>query len=311
MAVACVILAAGLAPAASVLSPSEAGEHVGEAVVVEGHLDTVVCSPQACLLSFEPGFSGLVAAIPGDAVARFRDPEALEARRVRVSGVVADRGGRPRIELREPSALEVVDGSAAATVLGARSTTAGGNAEGSRPPSAAGAGAAGSTPERRVEVHVDGVAGAASLTPDEAGRRLGLAAPASAGEAAVGADAEIRLLRQDLAAMSARLAGLETALAQLDGRLADVEQIADQATIAEEGAGSAPSGGLPSYVVPGSTAPSLHRIGRGWTIQRVIRVLGEPMQVAGHPPGPYTWYYDGGRALTVNEYGRVVSAVGF
>lgn len=109
------------ARASTVVRPSEALEHLGESVVVEGQVDTVVCSPQACLLSFAPGFSGLVVAIPGDVVRSFPPPEAtFESRRVRVRGIVADRGGRPRIEIRAPDAIELLEGAASqSTILSA------------------------------------------------------------------------------------------------------------------------------------------------------------------------------------------------
>src|SRR5581483_10582692 len=76
LAVVALLSAASPASAGQVVAPSDALSHVGESVVVEGHVDSVVCSPQACLLSFEPGFSGLVVAIPGDAVGAFPDPDA-------------------------------------------------------------------------------------------------------------------------------------------------------------------------------------------------------------------------------------------
>ncbi|MFM7142257.1 MAG: hypothetical protein ACKO2K_10145, partial [Alphaproteobacteria bacterium] len=69
------VLAAGAATAAPI-APSQASRHVGQSVDVVGNAESVVCSPMACLISFEAGFSGLVVAIPGDAVAAFPDPEA-------------------------------------------------------------------------------------------------------------------------------------------------------------------------------------------------------------------------------------------
>src|SRR6188768_2925244 len=54
------LLALVAVDARGAMTPAETRDHIGEAVVVEGHLDSVVCSPQACLLSFEPGFSGLI-----------------------------------------------------------------------------------------------------------------------------------------------------------------------------------------------------------------------------------------------------------
>lgn len=97
--------------AAAPIAPGQASRHLGRDVEVEGEAQSVVCSPMACLLSFEAGFSGLVVAIPGDAVAAFPDPESTyEGRRVRVRGRVGERNGRPRIEIRDPRALSVEGG---------------------------------------------------------------------------------------------------------------------------------------------------------------------------------------------------------
>jgi len=99
------------AAAAAPIAPGQALQNVGRDVEVEGEAQSVVCSPMACLLSFEAGFSGLVVAIPGDAVAAFPDPESTyEGRRVRVRGRVGERNGRPRIEIRDPRALSIEGG---------------------------------------------------------------------------------------------------------------------------------------------------------------------------------------------------------
>ena len=101
-----------VAAAATAIRPADAAKHIGEEAVVEGPVESVVCSPLACLLSFEPGFSGLVVAIPGSDLSRFPDPRAtFEAQRVRVRGTIIERNGRPRIEVSDPGAItKLIDG---------------------------------------------------------------------------------------------------------------------------------------------------------------------------------------------------------
>ena len=316
------VLGFASAAAAAVLTPAETRDHIGEEVVVEGHLDSAVCSAQACLLSFEPGFSGLVVAIPGDELARFPDPKGFQAHRLRVRGLLTERGGRPRLEVHDPAAIEVVDAGAAPAAAPAKKpeAEAGRRAKLPETPVADGTSVppnqegpeAGTPGGRRVEVQVEGGPPTGNrLDAREAARRLGLAAPDAGEGAPVQPGDEIGLLRQDLAAIAARLGQIESRLDELEGRLVDVEGVVAEAAALLAGQGEGAGTGLPSYVVPGQTSPSLHRVGRGWTVERVVRLLGEPLQVTGRPPGPFTWYYDGGRALTVDERGRVLSAVGF
>lgn len=103
------VLLATSPAAAQIIAAEEAGRHVGESVTVEGDVATVICSPLACLVSFTADYSGLAASIPGDVVSRFPSPKETYAnRRVRVRGTVVDRNGRPRIEVTDPAALQVV-----------------------------------------------------------------------------------------------------------------------------------------------------------------------------------------------------------
>ncbi|HZR80715.1 MAG TPA: hypothetical protein VFD92_06440 [Candidatus Binatia bacterium] len=295
------------------VAPSDALSHVGESVVVEGHVDSVVCSPQACLLSFEPGFSGLVVAIPGDAVGAFPDPDATyESRRVRVRGTIGERGGRPRMEVRDPTAIELADGSGAppprprpspASVAGVEPARGGTSAGGS-----SGVGALAG----QVQVHVDGdPPRRPTLSADDAARKLGIELnelsreQAASNEAPVGASSELQLVREQLAAIASRLANLEARLDEIDQRVAAVEEIA------AAGADAGQVAPAPRFAVPGRDAPPLHRVQSGWTAERVVRVIGEPLEVAGQPPGPFTWYYGGGRAITIDQHGRVASFVGF
>ncbi len=263
-------------------------------------MESVACSPQACLLSFEPGFGGLIVAITGPVAARLPDPKGTyEGRRIRARGVVGERGGRPRIEVLDAASIETLDGPrSASTILSAsvdgRALVAGG---GSAAP-------AGATPSPGAP---------AALAAQEAAARLGLPsvpgeAPDREAEVGVSLSAEMQLLRQEIAGLLGQVAALEDRVAALDDRLAEAEE----ALAAASGGGDGPAvGGLPSYVVPGSSSPTLHRVRRGWTAERVVRVFGEPLRVSGEAPGPVTWYYDQGRAVTIDRYGRVVSAVGF
>jgi hypothetical protein len=128
---------------------------------------------------------------------------------------------------------------------------------------------------------------------------------------APGVAAELRLLRQELAAFGARLGMIESRLDEMDERLMVIEDIAESSGAAAQAEAAARAPGLPSYIVPGSTSPRMHRVRTGWTAERVLRVMGEPIQVTGNPPGPFTWYFDRGRSCTIDQYGLVVSAVGF
>ena len=103
--------------AQSVIEPKEAMSHLGEKVTVEGHVDSIVCSPMACLISFQTNFSGLVATIPGPAIARFpAAKETYSGKTVRVTGTVTAKNGRARIELTDPKSIELVLATGRTTV---------------------------------------------------------------------------------------------------------------------------------------------------------------------------------------------------
>lgn len=90
----------------------DAGRHVGEAVVVEGRVVGVHCSPTSCLLAFEPTFDRFTAVVQARRFDVF-PPEDLErrfsGRRVRVRGTVRLLDGKPEIELDEPGDLVLAD----------------------------------------------------------------------------------------------------------------------------------------------------------------------------------------------------------
>jgi hypothetical protein len=315
--------------AAEPIRPSEAAQHVGEEVVVDGTVNAAVCSPQACLLSFAPNFSGLVVAIAGADVGRFPPvKQAYEGQRVRVHGTVGERNGKPRIEVEAPTAIEIVPTAAAeqgATAAGGDRNAAGEpDAGGDRSAAKPGAGddrsAAAAPAQRPLVVPVPAVTPippGTPLTRERAAALVGVSlaamrkkdvqveaepAPEDAG-VSVDASAELQLLRQQVAILSDRLAAAEERLAEMDERVAAVES--------EPAAPPAAAPGALSAFENRRGIPDLQRVGRGWTAERLIRTLGEPVQVTGGPPGPTTWSYPQGRAVTLDERGRVVSAVGF
>ncbi len=394
-------LALGTVPSAvaAALSPSQAAKHVGETIDVVGTAESVVCSPMACLLSFEAGFSGLVVAIPGDAVAAFPDPEAsYEGKQVRVHGRVAERNGRPRIEIRDPASISIKGGdaragAAPAAVAGRRivstrssvgqpaAAQGGPSGEEGEPaarsgatsvegleaetPTAAGAQAMGGAPEAAVvggapgsdlgatsasasapgadvaeeryagrsrsrlvtsgapgsgagaraygaggRVRVDVAPPApASLSGEEAAARLGLPADDAVddGGAPLGGAGEIALLRREIATLVERLGEVEGAIGELADRVAGLEDLAAPA-IAERRARAESVGVAP---VPAAGPPGLHRVRRGFSAKQVLRLLGEPLQVESNPNGQFTWRYDGGRVVTIDAGGEVISAIGF
>lgn len=384
--------------AGAAISPGQVSKHVGESVEVVGIAESVVCSPMACLLSFEAGFAGLVVAIPGDAVGSFPDPETTyEGKEVRVRGRVAERNGRPRIEVRDPGSISLRGGgasrSAAATggeparrIVSTRSTVArpepvadaevarahadGTAADGGLPggleaeapstagprggmvgtaggveqqgarsgrgaaasadpvlpdpggadpatparsrsrlvPSGIGAGGSSSSAGGRVRVEVAPPA-PAGLSAADAAERLGLPADTVAIDdgAPLGGGGELALLRQEIAALVERLGEIEGAIGNLADRLAGLEDLAAPA-IAERQARAESVGAPP---LPASGSPGLHRVRRGFSAKQVLRLLGEPLQVEGNPNGHYTWRYEGGRVVTIDPGGVVVSAAGF
>lgn len=89
----------------------QAGDHVGESVVVEGRVLGVHCSPTSCLLAFEPTFNGFTAVVqaahfdvfpPDDLRARY------EGRMVRVRGTVRMIDRKPEIELADADDIKLV-----------------------------------------------------------------------------------------------------------------------------------------------------------------------------------------------------------
>ncbi|MEW6269432.1 MAG: cell division protein ZapB [Thermodesulfobacteriota bacterium] len=304
----------------------DAAAHVGEEVVVEGHVSNVVCSPLACLLSFATDFSGLVASIPGDRVAAFPPPKATyDARRVRVRGMIHEKAGRLRMELRDPSQIDVLD-----VVVGVGSTSSAvKQAEPVTPPPVPEATFERGDPEQAV----DALAGEAPApTPGPAagdGSRIvdpgrferppgaarerrepaegdGLVAELrrGGGEAMV----EIRALREEVARLQETTRALSDTIAALQERLTVLEE-SRQAWNPGVDPSALPE--LHPYVVSGSRSTRLEPVRRGWSSERVLRVYGAPLNTTADANGFVTWYYSNGRAVTIDPRGRVSASVGF
>jgi hypothetical protein len=130
-AVAADVIGAKPAPAASpagppVVSESEAAQHVGEEVTVEGRVHATHVSQLATVLAFAPNFSGFTATIHAGDRDRFPADLAERARNrvARVRGVVASYRGRPEMTLKDPRQLTFVDAEPPPPVVAPRPTPA-------------------------------------------------------------------------------------------------------------------------------------------------------------------------------------------
>ena len=147
-----------------------------------------------------------------------------------------------------------------------------------------------------------------ALTAEDAAARLGFPVESGPGDGApLGGAGELALLRQEIAALSERLAEVEGAIGEVAERVAGLESVVAPA-LAERQARADSVGPAPA---PRSGSPALRRVKRGYSAKQVLRVLGEPIQVESNPNGQYTWYYEGGRVVTIGAGGIVTSAVGF
>jgi hypothetical protein len=291
---------------AETIRAEDAGAHVGEEVVVEGHVANVVCSPLACLLSFTTDFSGLVASIPGDAVGAFPPPkETYGARRVQVRGTIGENAGRPRIELRDPQQIEVLE-----TAVGVKEANAAeaarGEVAGDPQPLSGDVPAETAPPTRASRVVQSGQFEKRLGPPRERG-------PAAEGDGLVSelrrgggeATVELRALRDQIARLEETARTLADTVAALEERITVLEQT--------RGPGVDPSA-LPQlrpYVVSGDGSTRLQPVKRGWSSERVLRAYGAPLNTSTEANGYVTWYYGNGRAVTIDPRGRVSSSVGF
>jgi len=296
----------------------------------------VVCSPLACLLSFTSDFSGLVASLPSDSAAGFPPPkETYTARRVRLRGKIKENNGRPRIEVRDPGQIELLD---VAVGVGASRMTVARPPDDAPPPEADAESGTDvvvavqqpdlTEPAPVAEAYSDAApletptpphGGSRVIDPGRFERRLG--GPRGAREPAEGdglvsdlrrgggeATVEIRSLREQVARLEETTRGLAETVAALQERLTVLEQ-----TRAGWNPGVDPSA-LPetrSYVVSGDPSTRVQPIKRGWSSERVLRSYGAPLNTSTEANGYMTWYYGNGRAVTIDPKGRVSSSVGF
>lgn len=311
------------------LSPRQAAARIGEEVVVRGHVDRVVCSSRSCLLSFEPGFRGLVVAIPAGLRAELPSPrEAFEGRSVEVRGVVEARSGRPRLVLGEASDIRRL--ALSVGVLESRTIERPGGLDRSRAAAASQPVAAASESARRsrlgatiraLEGEENPRSGAAPAGLEALARRVaaieerlaesmpaapGLLPLADGAAGTPGREGGVAALRQALADLEREVAALAEDVGELGDRLEAVEQ-----ALAGRAEQEADVPRLPPYVVPAFQPPSLNRVRRGWSAERVLRTLGPPERVVRAAGGSSVWDYGDGRSVTVDGRGRVVSAAGF
>ncbi|MBM4265149.1 MAG: hypothetical protein FJ144_00825 [Deltaproteobacteria bacterium] len=306
------------------MSSADAERRIGESVTVDALVEGVICSPRACLLSLGSGWSGLVATIAAADVAGFPPPkETYEGRRVHIRGVVVEREGRPRIELTDRSRIEIVPEAAPASASGKTRSrvvstrrSEGGAAGGTSAPTVGEeASAPQAAPPPRTETRVQvsgGLQGDASRVDEivrelreEAGEPSPLEEPGASGS-----QATVSGLRDRVSKQSQTIESLEGEVAALEERLAELESQPPPAPPPPPGSME----GVPQmepYVVPARSGLRERRVRTGWSTQRLVREFGTPRQVEPLPGGGSVWYYDGGRAVTVGERGRVVSATGF
>jgi uncharacterized coiled-coil protein SlyX len=115
-ALALAVLAAALvgerAPAAEPIAWDEADHHVGEEATVEGRVLGIHCSPLSCLLAFEPTFNRFTAVIQAASFDKFPPREIddrYSGKRVRVTGRIETRDGKPEIVVDKPEALTLIE----------------------------------------------------------------------------------------------------------------------------------------------------------------------------------------------------------
>lgn len=293
------ILVLAVAGDARAIPAGEAARHLGEPVTIEGFVQQVMCSPKACLLSFEAGWSGFVATIPATSLERFGDPKRFERKNVRIRGVVEDRQGKPRLELTDPGRIEVAD--VATESGGSRVVRAQ-----KKPDDAAGAAAAKAggavAPQTRVQVS----GGLSSGTSSKLGtivRDLEEEAAATDGGAS---DAAVQGLRERVAIQSHTIRTLEEQLAEMQARVDDLEaRSPEEPAVIDE---AVPV--IDPWVVPARRGFSNVQPRTGWSTKRLIRELGSPLEVQALSRDSSLWIYGRDQAVTVKR-GRVISASGF
>lgn len=285
---------------------SQAAQHVGKSVAIEGFVEQIMCSPRACLLSFQAGWSGFVATIPVSALDRFGDVKRLERKNVRLRGVVEDRAGKPRLELTDPSRLQVLEDTApgaGSRVVRAqeKSRTDSGAASAVDSPPAA-------QPQTRVQV-------SGGLSPSAPGGHLsGIvrdlqeeAAVSGTGDGDRASEVAVQGLRERVTMQAHTIQSLEEQLGQLNGRLQELEA----RPVPADGNGF--DDDLPAvdpWIVPARRGFAEAKPRTGWSAKRLVREMGSPLEVHAVSEDTAIWLYEGGFSVTVKR-DRVVSTSGF
>lgn len=284
-----------------------AGEFVGQKVVLEGFVERVVCSPSACLLSFDPGFGGLVARIGAPDLERFPDPqESYERRNVAIEGVVSSEGGRLRMELSGPDRIRVADLPGAAgrsRVVETRTrapVVAGSDGQGGTEGSATRA-----MPGRtRVEVFDEQNrppdAGLATTIAELQAENAGSGSDLGSSVVVEGLRARVAIQNETIRELREELEGMRARLDALEGDPAPERDLPESIGVPQ----------IEPWVVPSRRGWSVPRPRTGWSVDRLVRELGSPVSLSEVGPDRTLWVYGEGRAVTVVR-GRVVSASGF
>jgi hypothetical protein len=106
-----VLALAARAGAVDTIQWDTAEQHVGEAVVVEGRILGIHCSPTSCLLAFDPTFNRFTVVVQAKDFKTF-PPDTLDAtfvgRKVRVHGTVQLLEKKPEIVVEKPEDLHLV-----------------------------------------------------------------------------------------------------------------------------------------------------------------------------------------------------------
>lgn len=291
------------AGAAAAIPAGEAGQHLGRAVSIEGFVQQVMCSPRACLMSFEAGWSGLVATVPAAAKDRFGDLKRFERQNVRMRGVVEDRQGKLRMEISDPSRIQVVG----EVVSGQGSRVL--KAEEKTPGTASAGGTEAGPPQTKTTVQVSGGASSGPKTANLSNIVRDLQEEAAvAGDAGGASELAVQGLRERVAIQAHTIQTLEEQLAELNGRLRDLE---DRPTApAESAAAGADMPGVDRWVVPARKGFSHPQPRTGWSTKRLVRELGSPIEVRPVAAQTELWVYGQNQVVTVKRE-RVISASGF
>lgn len=290
---------------------------MGESVTVEGFVQQVMCSPRACLMSFEAGWGGFVATIPSAALDRFGDVKRFERRSVRIRGVIEDRQGKPRLELTDPSRIQVADGPGGPRVVKVDEKPAPGSEGAQAPPGRAvppapqsGAAADPAVPQVKTRVHVSGGLNSGADTSNLSTIVRDLEEEAAASGTGTGDRASqlaVEGLRDRVAMQAHTIQTLEEQLAEMSGRLAELEQRPAPSLADLDDPGRAPE--LDPWVVPARRGLK-PQPRTGWSEKRLLRELGSPLEVQETARDTTLWVYGPGQSVTVKR-GRVLSASGF